>query len=435
MSARGLHALEFFLGIIALLIFFNSPVVYIADSKYTMLTAESLLRNGTPDLSTYKIPRYDADLPFNTIRGLHAYQLARSNGRLLYGFPHGSSFLSVPFVALFDLFGISAATPDRDFNLAGEIVLQKTLAAALMAVFVVIALRSALLVLDPKWSVLVAAATGLGTQVWSVASRGVWSHTWEITLGMAVVYLLLRSATRAESIHPVLLATLLAWMYFVRPTGAIQVLAVSVYVVLYRRGEFPALAITGLAWMLILLAYTMRVYGTILPFYYGSQLWSPATIPLGIYGNLLGPSRGLFVYSPVFAVVFYWLFRYWERIASRPLAIVSIVIFAATLLSVATHLDWWGGLCFGPRYVIDALPWLVLLAIMAVGAIPPERRSLRNPAMIAAALTLLVSVAINGEGAFSTSAQDWNYRGPLPAIMLDWSHPQFLAPWQERSTS
>lgn len=428
-SRRVARLLQFALGMAAFVIFFFSPVLYMPDSMYSMLTAESLLHNGTPDLSSYTIPRYDADLPFNTISGKHAYQLQRTNGRLLYGFPHGTSFLSIPFVAVFNILGISAATPNREFNMAGEVVLQKTLAAALTAIFVVISFRTALLLLDPKWSAIVAAASGLGTAAWSVASRGMWSHTWEITLGMAAVYIVLRSAVRGESTRPIILATILAWMYFVRPTGAVPAAVVAAYVLIYRRNELIPLVATGLVWLLLFIGYSMRVFGTVLPFYYWSHVWSPATIPMAVYGNLFSPSRGLFIYSPVFVLVSYWVLRYWRSLVSRPLAIVSIAIFSGTLLSAAAHQDWWGGLSFGPRYLLDTLPWLILLAIMGVAAIPPQRRTIRNPTIAAAAVALLVSIAINGEGAWSVKAQEWNYHGALPAMMFDWSRPQFLAPW------
>src|SRR5215472_4020773 len=93
-------------------VFAASPVTQMNDSTYSMLTAQSLIQNGTPDLSRYVIPDFEASLPFWTIRGRHAYQLVRTNGRLLYGYPHGTSFLSVPFVALMNRLGVSAATRD-----------------------------------------------------------------------------------------------------------------------------------------------------------------------------------------------------------------------------------------------------------------------------------------------------------------------------------
>jgi hypothetical protein len=88
---RPIHSVA--LWVIMFVIFLKSPALQMNDSLYSMLTAESLIHNLSPDLSSYSIPDYDADLPFATVRGSHAYQLVRTNGRLLYGFAHGSFFL------------------------------------------------------------------------------------------------------------------------------------------------------------------------------------------------------------------------------------------------------------------------------------------------------------------------------------------------------
>lgn len=410
-------------------IFVASPVVYLSDSDYSMLTAESLLHHGTPDLSFYKIPHFESDLPFNAIRGHHAYQLQRANGHLLYGFPHGTPILSAPLVGLLGLFGISASTPNNRFDLFGEVVLQKLIAAALMATFVVVSFHMATLLLSWKSSLIVAIGTGLGTQVWSTASRGMWAHTWEITLAVLVVYLLLRAEVRSVSSRPALLSTLLAWMYFVRPTGAIAALFVATYVLVFRRDEFTTLTLVGIGWLLAFTAYTLSVFGTVIPFYYGSQIWSFRTLPIGVYGDLFSPSRGLFVLSPLFAVVAYWLIRWRRNLRFRPLVFISLLIITATLFSVAAHMDWWGGACYGARYMTDTLPWLVLLSILGFAAIPPECRSLRSPSISVAAIAVVLSMMLNGIGAVSWATERWNYTGPYPAAMLDWSRPQFLAPW------
>ncbi len=107
------------------LIFFGSPVVQINDSKYAMLTAESIIHHGTPDLSRYSIRHYEADLPFNAIRGAHPYQLMRTNGRLLYGFPHGTSILSIPLVGLMDRDGNFAGERRRPVQPGGEVMIKK----------------------------------------------------------------------------------------------------------------------------------------------------------------------------------------------------------------------------------------------------------------------------------------------------------------------
>jgi hypothetical protein len=411
-------------------IYFASPVLQMNDSQYSMLTAESILRNHTPDLSSYAIKNYQTDLPFNTMAGKHAYQLTRTNGRLLYGFPHASSFLSLPVVGLMDLAGISPATQDRKYNLEGEIIDQKVLAAFLMASLVITFFRSARLLLDWRWSAVIALGAGLGTQIWSTTSRGMWSNTWEIVLGGLVVSLLLSAIVYQSSIQPTLLATVLSWMFFVRPTGAASILSVTIFIFGYFRRDFLRFAITGVIWFCAFVAYSLRIFGTLVPFYYEPSRAHADSIGLGIFGNLLSPSRGLFVFSPVLLLIFFLLIRHWRSLRSRPLVAASLLAICLIAVNAASFPIWWGGNCYGPRLMSDAIPWFVLLAILAVAAIPEAQRNLRNPAIAIGALLLGVSIIINAHGALSPETLQWNFKQrPLPAAMLDWSRPQFLAGW------
>ena len=432
LSGRALLLLQVSIWLGMFMIFFGSPVLQLSDSQYSMLTAESIIHNHTPDLAGYRIKNYQADLPFNTIVGKHAYQLARTNGRLLYGFGHGTSILSTPFVATMELFGISPATADRQYNLAGEVMDQKMLAALLMASLVVVFFRTALLMLNWQWSTLVAISAGLGTSVWSTASRGMWAHTWEIMLGGVVVYILLGNAVQATSIRPALLATLLSWMFFVRPDGAIAVVVVAIYVLIRRPDEFTQFATTGALWLTAFVGYSIRIFGTLVPYYYLSN--DPHGIGIyftqGLYGVLFSPSRGVFIYSPILAVVFYLVARYWRSIGDQPLALAAISAFAGIAIASAVHPEWWGGSCYGPRLMSDAMPWFVLLGILALAAVPDAMRKLPNPLIQASAAMLFLSIVINAYGAFSMETLEWNFKQrPIRESMLDWSRPPFLADW------
>src|SRR5579872_375732 len=427
LSGRALLLLQASLWLGMFMIFFASPVLQMSDSQYSMLTAESIIRNHTPDLSSYRIKNYREDLPFDTISGTHAYQLGRSNGKLLYGFPHGTSILSLPFVAAMDLIGVSPATSDRKYNLAGEVMDQKMLAALLMASLVVIFFCTAMLLLDWRWSAIVAIGAGLGTQVWSTASRGMWSHTWEITLTALVVYLLLASEVRGASMRPMALATLLGWMFFVRPTAAASVICVSFLILLRFRRDFLRFAATGAFWLFAFIVYSMRIFGTILPFYYQPSRARSDSLALGLFGNLLSPSRGLFIFCPILIAVLFFVFRRWRHLKSQALALIALIAICLITLSAASYPVWWGGYCYGPRYLTDAIPWFVLLAILGIQAIPCGSRTLSTPVIATGALLLLVSIALNARGAMSIDTFNWNDRRPHPAVMLDWSRPQFLA--------
>ncbi len=369
------------LWVITLIIFLASPVLQMNDSLYSMLTAESLIQNFSPDLNSYSIPDFEADLPFATVRGHHAYQLVRINGKLLYGFPHGSSVLSAPFVALMNLFGVSAATGDRKFNLRGEVVTQKILAAILSASLVTVLFWTAGLVLSLPSSAVIALGAGLGTQVWSTASRGMWSHTWEIALGSMVVYLLLAAEIRKTPLRAVQLATLLSWMFFVRPTAVVPVICVSTYILLRRPKEFAIFATAGALWLAAFIGYSIQIFGTYFPFYYTSY-YPPPTVHfnprLALYATLLSPSRGIFILSPITGWALFLVMKYRRFIRPRSLTIMALSTITGVWLVNLSQPGWWGGACYGPRYLTDAMPWFVLLAIMGVAAIPPALRTIRS---------------------------------------------------------
>lgn len=420
------------------LVFLVSPVLQISDAKYSMLMADSLVRYQSPDLSRYSIPHFHRDKkpPFDFSEG-NAYQLGYLNGKTLYWFPHGSSWLSAPFVGLADLFGLSPSTRDLGFDLYGEVMIQKILAAALMAVLACVIFDTARLLLDVRWSLLIAIGSALGTQVWSTGTRGMWSHTWEILLGGLAVYVLLGAEQSKTSAKPALLATILAWMYFVRPTAAVPVAFVSIYIAMFRPGELCRFISTGLLWLAAFLLYSWSTFGSILPAYYAASRLSFGSFPVALVGNLISPTRGLFVFVPVTMFVLYLLARHWRRLAFPRLAVLALATVAGILCVVSSYWIWWGGECYGPRFMTDAIPWLALLAILACDALPRDRRSLRvNPALSAGLVLLALSVAINARGAMSWSTLTWNDTFPVAEFnhVLDWSYPQFLAglindPW------
>src|SRR6267142_876184 len=103
--------------------------------------------------------------------------------------------------------------------------------AGLAAIFYFLA-RLAL----PKLSSLIVAIGGaLGTQVWSTASRSLWTDTWGLFLLGVVLLMLMGAATGRIRLRPILLATLLSWMYIVRPTFAVPVAVIAVYILVYYR--------------------------------------------------------------------------------------------------------------------------------------------------------------------------------------------------------
>src|SRR5213080_4733847 len=141
---------------LALLVFWFSPVHQITDSNYSMLLSEGLIKHHSFALDNYKIPRFSPRYHDNTYKNGDMYQLELVGPHLYYYFPPGSSVLSLPFVAIMNASGISAANPDGSYNPAGEETIETTLAAILMAALASIFFFTARLALPLSWSALVA---------------------------------------------------------------------------------------------------------------------------------------------------------------------------------------------------------------------------------------------------------------------------------------
>jgi hypothetical protein len=421
-----------------LLIFWFSPVQQVTDSNYSMMVSECLLHHRSFALDHYAVPRLKPTFREDYIENGDIDQLEQAKGHIFYFFPQGSSVLSLPYVALMNSFGISAVAPDGTYYPQGESRIQTGLAALLMAGLSAIFFYTARLVLPIRWSLLVALSGALGTQVWSTASRGLWSDTWGIFLLGIVIYILLASETGEARLRPALLATLLSWSYFVRPTASVSVIAVSAYMLLFYRRFVLSYALTGLLWLAGFVAYSWHNFGTPLPHYYMANRLRFGTFWTALAGNLISPARGVLIYVPVLFFIVYALVRYRNHIEYVRLVFVAVIAIVLHVAAVSGFTHWWGGHNYGPRLTTGLVPWFVLLGVVALQGMLRWRRE--YPAipyrtrwrfvLSGGALLLSMSVFINARGALSPETWRWNmWMENTPGFqgLWDWTYPQFLA--------
>ncbi|HWN11072.1 MAG TPA: DUF4214 domain-containing protein [Pyrinomonadaceae bacterium] len=422
-----------------LIVFLLSPVRQVTDSRYSMLLTQSLLDHGSFRLDHYALPRHQPEWDQTYFR--HGdYRLEASRGHVYYYLPPGSSVLSVPFVALLNLFGLSAVGDDNAYDHQGEVQIEAILAAFLMAALSCLFFYTARLILPTKWSVFVALGGALGTQVYSTASRALWSHTWGILLLGIVVFLLLRLEARQRGLTPVLLASLLSWLYFIRPTFAVSILAVTVYFFLFQRRLFPRYAVTGTLWLMVFALYSWTHFGQLLPsYYYLASRFAPDHFREALAANLISPSRGLLIYVPILLFVAFLLVRHRRQLVHRRLVWLSLIIITADVLVVSVFPVWWAGHCFGPRFLTGSVPWFVLLGTLGLRASLTWRGERASNSLAGwraqfafGAALLVSSVFINANGAIHQATWEWNEGPPLdvdlyPARAWDWRQPQFLA--------
>jgi len=430
--------------LLTLVVFLKSPVEQVADSRYSLVLADSLIRRQSFDLTPYfRRPLDPATYP-GIAAGGYPYQLSVHGDRVYYGYPVGGSILAIPFVLALETVGVSVFHADGRYHARGEDRVQVVTAGGLMAALAALTFLSARLLLPVGPALIVALGQAFGTQVWSTASRGLWSQTWQVFLQGIVVWLLLRAETGAGRCRPVLLATLLSWMYFARPTSSITVVGVTVYMALRQRSALGWYLATGGGWLALFLAYGWYHYpGQIIPLYYlpfRSHLSVQADVLAGLVGALVSPSRGLLICVPVTVFVAYLVIRHAARVRLAALAWLAGLIVLVHVVMLSFQNYWAAGASFGSRYLTDVLGWLTLLAILGVralldaGAEAQSRGTRRGPRaeVVVGAVLLVLSVVINGRGALSTEVWGWN-RHLLPdmdqnhARVMDWRYPQWMA--------
>jgi len=417
------------------LIFWFSPVHQVTDSNYSMLLSDCLLRRQTFALDRCNLPILEPKLLGNFMSNGGIYQLELVRNHVYYFFPVGSSVLSIPYVAAASVFGVSPRNADGTFNPRGEREIQITLAALLMALATALFFLMGRFILPTTWSLLLALAGSLGTQIWSTASRGLWSHTWSTLLATVLLYLLVSKEVGRHQPRPVLIATLLSWMYFVRPTNSLVILAVTLFIlVCYRKIFWPYLA-TGMVWLSAFLFYSWHNFGRLFPKYYRADRLLFDIFPTALRGNLISPSRGLLVFVPVVLFVAFLLIRYWKHRPLPRLTWLALFVVFATLIIISGFAHWWGGASFGPRFSTDAVPWFVLLGAIGIKAMLNWRRQ-NHPGrlrlvfeMSVGAILLAASIFVNARGALVIDTWRWNPDdvSQLGNKLWDWRQPQFLA--------
>jgi hypothetical protein len=424
---------------LAFVVFLWAPIHNVTDSAYSMLASESLVKHHTFTLDPYSLPRNEPKHWVDYVSDGNLYTIELANGHLYYFFPPGNLVLSAPFVAVLNAFGLSAANSDGTYNPEGEQKIESILAALLMAALTVIFFYTSRLVLPLTWSLVLAVGGAFGTQIFSTASRVLWTDTWGTLLLGIALFLILRRELNQGKLNGVILATLLAWSYFARPTYSVHIVAITIYILLYQRKCFLKYAVTGTCWLLLFFLYSWHNFHKLLPSYYSASRLYFGVFWTSLAANTVSPGRGLLVFVPSLFFVGYLLARYRRELAYPRIVLLGLLVIVFHLAVMSCFGHWWGGYSFGPRFSTGLVPWFVVLAILGVQArkIWLEKysgvvRSVGKKLELSAGAALLfVSIAINTLGAVDRKTDLWNIRprniDQFPERTWDWRQPQFLA--------
>lgn len=363
------------------------------------------------------------------------------NGHWYNSYPIGGPFLTTPLILgavgtmnllkpLLAHFHASqpviAGFLRGDYDIAHALI-EEEVASFLLAATTVVMYFTLRRYLPVKRAVILALLFALATSAYSVAGRAIWQHTPSMLLLAITINLLLRAEERP--VLAVWAGLPVALSYTVRPTDSLFVLIFTAYVAVRHRKYLLAYLLAAAPVAAIFLAYNYSIYHDWLSPYYQTPLdgflprnWSRMSV--GLAGNLISPSRGLFVFTPVF------LFSIWSMVRGKwktPLAPWLVTLVVLHWLCVSSYVsNWWAGHSYGPRFFTDLTPIFVLFLIPYFQNWEGLTLGLR----IAIVILALVGLAIHLRGGWSVAVIRWNV-DPVnidqhPERNWDWSDPPFL---------
>lgn len=412
--------------------YFSPNSSTMSDSRYSLLVSQALIRHRTIRLDIYY------DQLKTSFSEDHDYRLGEINGHIYYMYPLGSSFLSVPFVGLLNWLGYDMLIPST------EAAANNLLSAVVVVALFILVYKIATYYLPPTFSILIAGIAILGTTFMSSLGAALWNLDYAILFICLSLWLLVHLEDHDVSpVTPYLMGIFLFLAYFCRPTAAIFIGLILLYLFLKHRKYFLPTALTAFVLLMGFSLFSREVLGLWLPPYYlprqlggihnyDEQAATPFFIAL--FALLFSPSRGLFIFSPVLCLVMGYAFHYWQVLKRQPLFWFIFSWIAFHLFAVARFHNWWGGYSFGPRLLTDMVPALILLAILVGHAwLKDEKRRYSAVSLGLLAVTAIISIYIHSYiGMFRPEVALSHGHSIPPSVdkasylLLDWRYPQFL---------
>ncbi|HXN87259.1 MAG TPA: hypothetical protein VN867_14390 [Candidatus Binataceae bacterium] len=397
-------------------VFAASPMITSTDSRWTIHTAMSFAKGHGGALSEY--------YPILKEQGFYSIEYPDGRPRTLY--PIGTALLVMPAVVV-----IARLFPQWAQRLPGgmprraEQFLASVIGAAASVVFY-------WLILYQFQSQTIAIAStaifGLCTSIWSTATRGLWQHGPLVLMLVIAMLLLDRARRRPQLIQFVALP--LAMAYLIRPTAIVPIAVLSTYVLVFHRAWFGRYMNWAMLVAFPWIVYNFMIYGHPVPPYYHRNAFSMHMhFIVGMLTNLISPSRGLFVFSPVLLFAPSGFLIALSDREQRALHLAYGAIMVGNSIIIGSASSWWGGHEFGPRFMTDIIPFLVYFT--AFNFRLPETFQRRTQIAVSAAIGLLalVSMTIHAQGAIRYATWEWNYVptniDQHPGRAWDWSDPQF----------
>jgi hypothetical protein len=311
----------------------------------------------------------------------------------------GVSLLGVPVWAVVYA---GAARPPRPEQLAIGAWLATVFAIGIPSALAVVALFAIARRLGARapWAMTIAVGYGLATLAFPYATV-YYGH--QLVAALLVIAFELVQEGGASRSRFAAVGALLGLAVVVEYPAALAAIPIFVY------------AMRGAPWKTVVIGTALgaAIPAVVLAWYHTAAFGGPLTLPyefstqkhrhmgwfmglgvpdLDVAWQILGSSyRGLFYSAPWLLLCVPGAVRLW-RAGFREVVVACSAIVVLFVWLNASLVDWQGGWAMGPRYLIPAIPFMVVLA---AGVVLPPRRAVARGLRIAGAATLGIALAFS----------------------------------------
>ena len=336
-------------------------------------------------------------------------------------FPVATGLLATPILALPILAIASTRSPNPAQWLGFAHRLQFFAAAVITAASVTVFwLVCAHLGFEPWFRLGLTAFYAFGSEAFCTSSQVLWEQGPGalFTLITLLCFIRLDEASpkgSAERDTAIMLSLAAAMAVAVRPTNILLVGPLAALALWKRPRTAIVLLLPGAIIGVALLAYNVFYFNNILGGYgvfaanhnAGHETFTRSFGQFGaaLAGMLFSPGRGLFVYFP-FAAVALALVVIRPSLLRQPLPVALAFAILSILILFSCYVDWTGGWSFGPRYLTEIQPLILILAGIAWCSLPaaPQRRL----SILCFGVLLPYSIFVQSMGSYSSGSLLWD---------------------------
>ena len=393
----------------------------------------SIIKEGNTNLDEYK----------QILQENNYYAIEEIDGHYYTIYPVGVSLVAVPFVyasekmldSLLPLIRDLASYQGHDLPETITVIsiapgIELFVASVMIAVTTVFIYLIGHGFLDRQYAFLISLVFAFCTSAWSTASRGLWQHGPSMLTLTITLYLILRGKNNPKLLQ--FASIPLAFSYVIRPTNCIPAVLLTVFMVVYHRQHFLRYILWALVVAVPFVLFNLSIYRSLLSPYY--HLYSSFRFDLGILwslaGHLISPSRGLLIYSPILIFSIYGIAAGIKKGEFKPLDWFLLLILFVHWIVISSFSNWWGGFCFGPRYLADMLPYLIYFLALGIARIL-QYKGMKKIVLVSIFVCFVgISFFVHYRGANDWDVYRWNSE-PIdidakPERVWEWRDTQFL---------